>query len=120
MLHQKPITAAAASSLSPMYLVVGVKVRVDDSRVWVRLRVHYAIVDVRLGVDDNIVHVAFCCVSAGAAEISRGSLSYVPGTGLARTLMAAAMRIRIADFMMMVDRFSLWLWSGSRIVEESR
>jgi hypothetical protein len=92
-----------------MYLVIGVKVRVDDARVWVRLGIHDTIINIRLRINDNVVHIALLGISTGVPEINRGPLSYVPGTGLARTLMAAAMRIRIADFMIMANRFSLWL-----------
>lgn len=48
-----------------MYLVVRVKVRVDDARVWVRLGIHNTIVDVRLGINDDVVHIAFVRISTG-------------------------------------------------------
>lgn len=51
-----------------MYLVVCVKVRVDDARVWVRLGIHNTIVDIRLGINDDVVHIAFVGISTGGCR----------------------------------------------------
>lgn len=66
-----PSTTATISASSPMYLVIGVKVRVDDARVWVRLGIHNTVVDVRLGINDDIVHIAFGGISTGGRRDQR-------------------------------------------------